>query len=120
MEFKADKVTLFYAELYVHMAVKARPEPVPVKVAHEAELVAMVIELGITILILPAEERASVVTTVNVQDVTELTDVVVMAAVPDIVLGDAVSVVVPTIFLYPFWKKVNVKVGVGSIEGGAV
>lgn len=48
------------------------------------------------------------------------TDGAVIVAVPDRVFGDAARVVVPTIFLYPFWKKVRVKEGVDSMLGGAV
>lgn len=66
VEFKAERVTLFSAELKEQNAVNPSPVPLPVNVAHEVRLVVIIIELGITILIFPVDERGSVMVITNV------------------------------------------------------
>lgn len=58
-EFNADKVMLFSELLKEQVGVDA--VPAPVNVAHDAELVSIVMEDGITILILPVLDIGSIV-----------------------------------------------------------
>lgn len=59
-EFSADKVILFSEVLNEQVGVDV--VPVPVNVAHDAELVRIVMEDGITIFILPVLDIGSIVT----------------------------------------------------------
>lgn len=113
---------LFSTVLNIQTGVNAKFELVNVlvTVAQDVDVVDICKLDGKIIFMRPLEERGSRVVRVKLYEVMEFTVGVVTADVPERVLGVAVRVVVPWIFLKPFLLNVRVNAPVVYTEGGAI
>lgn len=98
--FRDVNVILFYTKLNAHTGDIL--VFVPATTAHDVDDVDIVNTEGSTIFIFPLEDSASIVVTTNVYDVIVFTTLTFILALPVTVLAEAVNVVVPSNFLYPF------------------